>query len=162
MAESHPAESEQRMCFSCGLFGKQAHGKNRVPDPVPHIEVTAEDRNTGKLDVSLGGSRWGAIPTCFAGIDLQYAKELHATGADNPLEAVKAILHKDRGPNGCPQWVPYKNNLDPKWHLEDSRMLQLERESARRDRRSFWAFIFIGIVGLVLAGAQIWAQLRIE
>lgn len=39
-------------------------------------------------------------------------------------------------------------------------MQRLERASIRRDTNAFRAFIFIGIVGIALTSAQIWAQLK--
>ena len=55
--------------------------------------------------------------------------------------------------------------------IEEFKMLQLEqerrvfeerlnRESVKRERRAFWAFLFVGVVGLILAVAQVWTQLR--
>ena len=39
-------------------------------------------------------------------------------------------------------------------------MERLESQSARRDSRSFRVMLFVGIVGLILAGAQVWASLK--
>jgi hypothetical protein len=79
--------------------------------------------------------------------------------------AAKNVFQKPRPE--CDQWFQNIPGLSPEKHLELRNMQRLERESARRDadsarrdRRSFWAFVFIGIVGLILAIAQVWAQLQ--
>lgn len=136
------------------------------------LEVIQRERDNKRLEqyrTTDGRFALRAFPVCFAGIDLDYANELQSAGGDYD-QAFTSILYKDRGIQGCPKWVQYRPNLSPQWHLEDFKMLDLERkrrefelkleEINRRERkRTDRIMIGLAIAAILFAAMQVYAAL---
>jgi len=120
-------------CAKCGLLGKfLGQESNRASFPI--LEVIQSERNNKCLEsyeTPDGRIRLRAFPVCFAGLDLDIANELQSADGNHD-QAFESILYKERGVQGCPKWVQYRQNLDPQWHFEEFKMRQLEQ-----DRREF-------------------------
>jgi len=154
-------------CVACGFFGKHALVTN-VPTP-NYYECDNQVRLTGRAFTHTADAFQGAIqaePVCFVGTIYMVDDSARVqTNYPDREQALKAVI--DREDRNCKDWYPYTPGFGPIQAYERKRMDLLEKESARRDRdsskrdtRSFWAFVFIGFVGLIFAGAQIWAELR--
>lgn len=160
-------------CISCGFLAKfDLH----YSGPPPYIyEMPPRDRETGERSgLRLEAAREiTGFPQCYVNAS-DIWKEIGTARRDRNIDefsATRQVLDQDRH---CSKWYPYTQGYSPQEHLEEKRVLQLEKDRKEfefrieQDRKNFELLleqrnrnfqIFLAIVVAILAVAEIIASL---
>jgi len=125
-------------CISCGFLSQ----RDRSGRSTGYYEVSPADRAAGT--VGHPNANRPTIIWCFMGA-ANLKQEIDDLGNDRPIEerTAQVIQRGDRGDNGCPKWMPYKEGLPPQAHFGGLAMQELEQrqyqfqQHLEQDRRKW-------------------------
>jgi hypothetical protein len=132
-------------CQSCGFLSLRAVATQNAANPI-FREFGPEARQTGVVGVVIGipGADKGMspLPMCIRGAADLWGEMLEFN-QQFQQGAAKAVLHVLEQPRKCDKWHAYTPGLDPSQHLEEHRMLELERmrrewEERQEETRRRW------------------------
>lgn len=128
-AARYPA-AEHGRCATCGFYGQAV--ASPVSEPAPGLqEISGPYRKAGRMPAT---NRFSG-PACLREAADLYEEVKQAADARSPAppevvfiprdpETLLAITGRDRR---CPDWYGYQPGLDPKEHLDQMHMIQLEQ-----------------------------------
>lgn len=120
--------SERGACYNCGFLCRKDVLNTHL---ALFYEISEEDRKNGRFFTLASPG----APRCFRGVDI--GREItDATGLpDYPIRtdehqqkqnaAAKQVLETNRQ---CKLWFPYTPGMSPKEHLEEFKILEMERD----------------------------------
>ena len=132
------SDPHEGMCSACGFLSKRTESRGGVTQT--YYETTHNERASADLFTHSPDKFTGpvdSLPFCFrnaASLTTELGQISTANESLSTQQAMQRVIRKDRK---CPKWYPYTPDYSPKEHLEEFKMLELERRREEHDLKLF-------------------------